>query len=223
MYNLLIYKSYTNLNSKQSGIGQHLHEIVSLDDPSYDDWLDIYQKSFPLSEQILVSEHNKSLRKDGAKGERTEIYLISLDSEDKPTGIARVNRDIENSAACLWYLAVSPNLRGAGIGSWLYNQVIELVTSRGRCDAMEFEVELPERCENEESRLLAQRRIEFYRRQGAKLFGGIHYVQVVDWQPPIPMGVMVHPFTQMTPDDALILAEKVLGQDIERIGEVTLE
>jgi ribosomal protein S18 acetylase RimI-like enzyme len=207
-------------NSTDSDLS--IHEITTLTDPLYDSWLNIYQKSFPLNEQMLVSEHNKSLRSGVENGARDEVYLVSLNQEKRVTGIVRANYSVEHQAIALWYLAVDPELRGGGIGAWLYHESIRYV-SRGReVKALVFEVEIPDECHDEASKSVAERRIGFYRRQGAKLFGGIHYIQSVGWQPPIPMHVMIDLFVEMTPEEALDLTRATLDEKFEQVGEITL-
>jgi hypothetical protein len=89
---------------------------------------------------------------------------------------------------------------------------------------MLFEVEIPELLPTDEKRLLAERRIGFYKRMGAKLIRGIDYIQqVAPHQQPVKMHVMVHPFEQITPDEAFDIAKSLFEDSITRTGDITLE
>ena len=204
--------------------GFSIHEITSLDDPHYDAWLDLYQQSFPLSEQMLVSELNRMLRNKAKGLSSGEIYWALLDGSGQLIGMARFNLPADNQVAALWYLAVQSEVQSQGIGSRFYQAVVEHIrqTTGENAEAVVFEVETPPNFVSGKPSD-AERRIAFYRRNGARLLTGIHYVQSVGWQPPIEMSVMLHPLAPLTPEWAYELARIALGFAVEQIGAIHLD
>ncbi len=204
--------------------GFSVHEITSLDDLYYDAWLDLYQQSFPLNEQMLISELNRTLRSKAKELSPEELYWALLDGSGQLTGMARFNLPAGNSATALWYVAMRSEARSQGIGSRFYQAVIEHIrrTSGETAEAVVFEVETPANSNAGETSD-AERRIAFYRRNGARLLTGIRYVQSVGWQPPIEMSVMLHPLAELSPSRAFELAKATLGATVQQIGELHLD
>ncbi len=203
--------------------------IQSLSDQSYDSWLDIYQTSFPLTEQMLVSSFNSALREIEAQdaSERSAEFLLAETEEGEAVGISHYVYSEDCKMGLLWYIAVRSDIRSKGIGSQIYlESVRRLKSDHPEMIALMFEVEDPTHADNEEGNQLAHRRIGFYRRNGAKLVGGIHYLQSVGWQPPIPMNLMIQPLNDafaITTENAFELIQCAFGADVERISEITLE
>jgi len=199
-------------------------ELTSLDDERYDDYLDLYQTSFPLNEQMLVSSLNGLLRSIASGADEWSRMVVGIAPDSRVIAMAHYEIMPDEGAAALWYLAVLKSLRSGGIGSRLYREIVGRVT--GVPDppaALVFEVERPDHAHTPEDRGLAERRIEFYRRNGALLLGGVDYVQSVGWQPEVPMHVMVHPLQSMTPEHALQLARTVLGDSVQPTHGPTLD
>jgi ribosomal protein S18 acetylase RimI-like enzyme len=90
-------------------------------------------------------------------------------------GLAHVQAFVAQRVAYLWYLAVAPNRRGAGAGSEIYRAVLERLPAA--VEALLIEVEQPCLARGEQERRLAERRILFYERLGARLLQGIDYLQ----------------------------------------------
>lgn len=187
------------------------HDLLSLDDPLYDEYLDLYQLSFPLNEQELVSGHNRILRAS-MRGEVTVHRLMTvLTSGGEPVGMVRYQ--LAQDVGVLWYLAVSRNDRGAGIGSEVYAEVVRRVRKEiPHASALVYEVERPESADDGE---MAGRRIRFYQRNGGFVLTGVAYTQSVGWQAPIPMHLMVHPFRAMTAAEAVGICQAVFGETVQ--------
>jgi ribosomal protein S18 acetylase RimI-like enzyme len=200
-------------------------EIVSLDDMRYDAWLDLYQASFPLNEQVRVSDHNKALRRKGSGRSRHQHLLAALDENNRLIGMARYDESLRCHAAVLWYLAVATRTRGRGVGSRLYREIMDRVcAARGDMTALIFEVQDPETTTSRGERKAALRRIAFYQRNGARLLRGVSYSQSVGWQAPIPMLVMAHPCTpDLDPAQVFQAARCVLGKRLQPTGPPVLE
>lgn len=198
-------------------------EIADLNDDLLLPWLDLYETAFPPSEKILISSYLKLLR-DKAAGRAQDHHLLAgLDPAGTLAAIAYYQVLREPPVAILWYLAVKPEARGAGIGSRLYREILRRLEP-GDTQALLLEVEIPENGMTEEDRRNAQRRIAFYRRLGARLLRGVRYLQYVGWhQVPVPMHVMLHLLRPLSDATAYQLAKAVAGEWLTPVGTPHLE
>ncbi len=218
-------------------------ELTSLQDDLLLPWLDLYETAFPAAERVLVSQHLRALKRSSALAERPEHHLLAaVDGNEAFAGLARYQTLPDLGTAYLWYLATAPQVRNQGVGTRFYQEIARRVGSQG-LRAMVIEVEIPgqeggtakaaeaERAganatwiENGQAEdALAERRIAFYRRQGARLLEGIHYLQTVGpHQPPIPMHVMFHAFAAMDAAWAFALAKSLWGDQVRQVGELRL-
>lgn len=198
-------------------------EIVDVGDPLFLPWLDLYETAFPACERALVSDLLRALA-DKARGAATNLHFMAfLDDAGEPDGMALVSIPA-GATAWLWYLAVQPAGRGRGRGSAFYREICRWVQAAG-CPGMVLEVEIPSGTPGDAGREEAERRIAFYRRLGARLLGGVDYLQYVGWhQVPVPMHVMVHSFDPAAgADAAFALAQSVFQDTIRQVGRLTLE
>lgn len=146
--------------------------------------------------------------------------LAALDESGKFIGLVNYDFCSDFRAALLWYLAAIPEVRNQGIGSKCYQELVRRSKEWG-ARAIVFEVELPEHSDDAD---LARRRIGFYKRQGARLLTGIHYLQTVgSHQPLTPMNIMVHPLEPMTPPEAFDIAKALFGELLTQTGELAFE
>lgn len=196
-------------------------EITDINDDLLPAWLDLYETSFPPEEKVLVSDFLLML-KEKSRGEWEQSHMMAaLDSEAKLVGILRFDALLDGDMACLWYLAVTPEARGRGMGSACLEEALRRCREAGARAAL-WEVEIPEKSPDPE---FARRRIEFYRRHGALMLRGIHYLQSVGpHQPAIPMHMMVYPFEPVTPQQALDFVRGLFGEEsVTQTGELGLE
>jgi GNAT superfamily N-acetyltransferase len=196
-------------------------EIESLDDPIYDAWLDLYQQAFPIDEQMLVSWHNEALRGKPAGEKRDQHLLAAVDLDGHLVGMARYDYDSAAGATALWYLATEEQIRGQGMGA----QVLAEIVRRARAShpdqpGLFFEVGAP--ATGAEPPGIAQRRIDWYRRNGAKILTGIDYVQSVGWQPPRRMQIMALPFAELSAEECFNVASRLFGETVQRAGPLSL-
>lgn len=201
----------------------NLHEIVDESDEHFLEVLDIYQDSFPLREQMRFSWWLRFLRRKAAGGAADATLLTALvDGKVAALTYYQKEADIEG-VVYLWYFAVREDLRNAGIGTQFYRDVRDRIFSAG-AKVVVFEVELPEEAQvfSEREAELAARRIEFYRRQHAKLLGGVVYTHDIGWQPPYPMGVMLASKEVLTPEDGFAVVKAVLEDSVCQVGPLTL-
>jgi ribosomal protein S18 acetylase RimI-like enzyme len=196
-------------------------DITDIRDDLLPAWLDLYEVSFPPEEKVLVSQFLELLR-DKANGLREHSHMMAaLDETGKLVGIMRSDDLREPGVAYLWYLAVDPNARGKGLGRACHEETLRRCREAGARAAV-MEVEIPDESPDPE---FARRRIEFYRRHGALMLTGIHYVhRAAPHLPAINMHILVRPFEDITPEDAFDFACALFGDDaVTRVGELGLE
>ncbi len=208
----------------------NVKEIFSLYDPKLDGWLDIYQTAFPLNEQMLVSSLIRAIREN----DPSEHFLaVSEEGKDEVIGMFHfklVNADTAMSGESpvilyLLYLAVSPDKRNKGLGTMIYRDWIIPAAKQYRCSAIVLEVEKPEIAMtiSVKEAEMARRRIEFYRRNGARLLEGVQYIQSVGrWQPSTEMCLMIHPLIHLSPDDAYSMMKKIFHDSVKQVGNPSL-
>jgi GNAT superfamily N-acetyltransferase len=200
--------------------------LIELETPEDDlllPWFDLYETAFPPEEQMRVSDILDVLKKH-KNGIPTDGHIAAIvDDAGEFQGLVWYEIDSEGGFALLWYLAVVEEARSKGVGAWAYNEIARIAKERG-VNALVLEVEMPEAAHTDEERTLRQRRIEFYRRNGARLLHGVYYtVGMCPFLPPIPMNIMFHPFTDLAPEDAFLAAKDVLGETVTITGELALE
>jgi len=199
-----------------------LTELTSRSDDLLLPWLDLYETAFPPPLKMLVSSLLNILRdkERGIPGSKT--LLAALDGQSL-VGLAAYDLlALADYAVCsLWYLAVTPEARNHGVGAWLYHAVLARVSS----PVMLIEVEMPEEAADMTQRQFAERRIAFYRRQGARRLLGVRYLQTVGpHQPLTPMFLMWHARCPFSPEEAFHIARSIFGSEsVSQIDSLTLE
>ncbi len=197
-------------------------EICDIEDDLLLPWLDLYETSFPPDEKIPVSEILRILKGKPSGQSKDTVILSAVDEKDEFLGLAFYEIASACKAAFLWYFAVKPETRGKGIGAQFYHEILRRLNAQN-LKAVFFEVEIPDEARNPQNCEWAKRRINFYKRQGALLMGGIRYEQSVGpHQPTIPMHIMVHPFIECTPEEAYEISKAYYKDRIKRIGAITL-
>jgi GNAT superfamily N-acetyltransferase len=204
-------------------------ELTSLQDDLLLPWLDLYETAFPAAERVLVSKHLLALKGASDADEPGEHHILAaLAGNASFAGLARYQVPPDLGAAYLWYLATAPELRSQGVGTKFYQEIVRRVTGPA-LRALVIEVEIPARASGGEGeaaaaeRALAQRRITFYRRQGARLLEGIHYLQSVGrHQAPIPMHLMFHAFGALDAAQAFALARSLWSEQVKQVGKLRL-
>ncbi len=198
----------------------YITEINDLNDDLLLPWLDLYETAFPPTERMLVSFYLRLLR-EKREGLQPNHHLLAVQREGVFVGLAHYVMIAEHNLAWLWMFAVTPEARNLGIGAAIYRDIVARLCVG--TVAMLLEVERPDLAHTEAERELAERRIAFYRRQGARLLEGVHYVQSVGpHQAPLPMHVMFHPLQAFDADTAFQLARTILGDAITLTGALSL-
>ncbi len=194
----------------------HITEITDPDNNLLLPWLDLYEVAFPPNERMLVSFYLRLLREQWPNH-----HLLAIQREGTFVGLAHYVVMAERDLAWLWMFAVTPESRNHGVGAAIYRNIVERLPVG--TVAMLLEVERPDLAHTEADRQLAERRITFYRRQGAQLLEGVHYVQSVGpHQSPLPMHVMIHPLQPLDAEAAFRLSNAIFGDAITQTGALFL-
>ena len=203
-----------------SAAALHIVEISDPDDDMLLPWLDLYEVAFPPNERMLVSFYLRLL-KEKRGGLQPDHHLLAVQREGVFVGLAHYVVIAEHNLAWLWMFAVTPEARNHGVGAAIYRDVARRLPVG--TTAVLLEVKRPDLASSEEERHLAERRIAFYRRQGARLLEGVYYVQSVGpHQPPLPMHVMLHPLQPLDAETAFQLAQAIFGDTITQTGALSL-
>jgi GNAT superfamily N-acetyltransferase len=190
-----------------------------LDDPWLPEWLNQYELTFPPEERFLAGELVRLLQ-DPARCLRHH-WLALIAAGQSLAGLALWQSLPEIGTAYLWYLAVQPQLRGSGLGAGLYQSILGCALQTHRL--LIFEVELPELAPDAASRRLRERRIAFYRRQGARALGGVHYLETVGPHlPPVPMLILAQAREALAPQAVFSAGKALFGGLLTQTGELTL-
>ncbi len=149
----------------------------------------IYLDSFPSYERADFSYLLNSI----ARGAR---WCFTAMQDDEMLGMAIIVPHVASDIHLLEYLAVSNQVRGRGIGGRLLDEVITAIRTRPGTLGLLIEVE-PADEGNEAERHLRARRLEFYRRHGARLVEGApdYYVPMADREGTLRMILLWLPFT----------------------------
>lgn len=185
-------------------------ELLGIDDPLLPEWLALYETSFPANERVLCAAFLRLLRAHAA-GEQEHEHLLAALCDTQFAGLADYATRPQSGGAYLVYLATVPALRGKGMGAEMYAEIVRRVMAEDPGNkGIVIEVESPDEPSTEDPEM-ARRRIGFYKRQGARVLGGVEYRQQVQGQRAIRMCVMVHPLVEMSPLQGLTFARDVLG------------
>jgi GNAT superfamily N-acetyltransferase len=197
-----------------------IHLIKDVNDPYFLPWLDLYETAFPPNERGLVSETLKLLQ----ESKDSVSLAAALDERGEFVGMFAFDNFPEISFSFLWYLAIVKEKRHLGLGSALYQEIVKLSQAQGMRRLI-FEVELPEHQEDAAKKAIAEKRIQFYKKQGAKVLHGVHYMQQANrFHDAIPMHVMVHCYEgSMRAGEAWDNAKYIFGDNIKLLEIARLE
>jgi len=200
-------------------------EITDLTDELLLSWLDLYETAFPPNERNLVSYIIQSLVDieywEGRSGIKKTL-LAAVNRNEALLGLAYYDLMPEKETAVLWYLATWPKERNRGVGGAIYDHIVSQIDP-ARYKGLVIEVEIPELAGSDEQRQLAARRINFYRRHGARWLKGIDYKQNVGWHQPLtPMYIMIHPLQAIDARAGLELAKAAAGGEVTQSGSLEL-
>lgn len=190
-----------------------LIELESPADPLLVPWMELYELAFPPSQRVLAAWILRSLV-EIAQGDRRGRHLFAaLDGDGKFCGLAHTFEPDDQPLGFLWYLATLPNLRGQGLGAWMYHSLLDRM--RPEVKAFIFDLEDPGQLTDPAHRQMALRRANFYTRLGARLIGGITYMQTVGPHiAPVEGWLMAHPLAEISAAEVIDLVQPLMGDVI---------
>jgi ribosomal protein S18 acetylase RimI-like enzyme len=203
--------------------GGYIREIRDVTDPAWEQWKEIYVASFPVSERMSIEFLAKTLEDIGSGVNDNQWFLVlpASPTSERVVAMAFYELSREASAGYLWYIAVRAGQRSRGLGAELYSEICRRVQRDG-ARLLLFEVEIPE-AEPGDADRYAARRIDWYRRLGARRLEGVRYFQEVDTGvPPTEMWIMAHLFATASPDQVYEVSRSIFGEGIERVGKLAL-
>jgi GNAT superfamily N-acetyltransferase len=172
--------------------GLHLTELIDPGSELARQAFELYETSFPIVERdpLVRLQQGIARHAEGQEpaGERAH-YGVAIEA-GRVAGLSFYGYYRPARLGYLAYLATQPETRGRGLGAWLFDQTLRGLAA----DARElggppplglcWEVERPDDAEAPAARLLRERRIGFYRRQGAVLLDDVRFVA-----PPMDAGL----------------------------------
>lgn len=159
-----------------------LDRLTKSTGPRFEALLEIYLTAFPPKERKAAAQLRTMLY-------RPDYLFLLAESGNNVLGFAILFCSATAPVTLLEYLAIHPDVRGGGIGRWLYKQVAAQANTLRRPLLIEVESDLaatPGQAER-------QRRKQFYRTLGAREITGLAYrMPQVSTAPPPPMELMLH-------------------------------
>lgn len=190
-----------------------LTELESPADPLLVPWMELYECAFPPSQRVLAAWIIRTLAEIAQGNRRGRHLFAALDCDGNFCGLAHTFQPDDMPLAFLWYLATVPNLRGQGLGAWMYRSLLDRL--RPDVKAFVFDLEDPAQHSDPADRQMAVRRTNFYARLGARLIGGITYMQTVGPHiAPVQGWLMAHPLAELSAADVIDLAQPLMGNVI---------
>jgi len=210
-----------NVETSRDHLSDEFVEITRADDRLLESfWLPLYRRAFPDQERVADEQHR------AAAVAQAQHVLVGLD-HGRPVSMARYDILAGGpgpSFAYLMYIAVVEDAVSGGHGRQMFSAIIR----RASADPITptfllFEVERPGLAVANEPYQSAERRIDFYTRQGSYFLNGVDYVQRLPGQPGVPMLIMVRPLAgDVSPGSALAAAVSLFGDNVRRVGNPSL-
>ena len=139
-------------------------QTVDITSKSFEDAMAIYIEAIPAAER-----QNIDTIKDRIKNGKEKLYIASIN--DKIALMALLYPLESSQFVLLDYMAVKPEYRKHGLGSEFLKNINRITGLKNRFFL--FEVEDPKAGSDTETR---QRRVYFYRKNGAKILKNVRYI-----------------------------------------------
>jgi GNAT superfamily N-acetyltransferase len=172
--------------------------LIEITDPDSDlarQAFEIYETSFPIEERDPVERIADAMRRIQKKN--IAHFLAAVDA-GRVIGLVMYSYYKKERLGFLFYMATDLDLRGRGLGSWMFKQTIRRLEEDAHFLVGEpplgmfWEVERPLDAADEAERILRERRIRFYQRNGAVLMDWIDFTAppLGEDLPPVPYYLM---------------------------------
>jgi len=182
-----------------------LERVPDLSSPLFRPCSEVLRKSIPSSEQLSEQRLTELLARDDYR-----MYALLLNGAVAATAILYLPR--AEDFVLLDYMAVRADLRNRGLGSMLFQEVVKTASrERPAASFLFFEVD-DDRGVGDAAPSINRRRIEFYRRLGAKLLVNAEYVFPSSTGSGVPMRLMVY---RLRPETELLQIS--VGRAVENI------
>jgi GNAT superfamily N-acetyltransferase len=174
-----------------------IRAIHDLDTPLGREALAIYEQAFPEAERDPAADIAASLANANPAVEVAHFH--ALVEQGEVVGFSYLSTYNQYYLGYLKFIAVRADLRGKRYGPLLLQDALQQLRADGKRATgwpylgLVLEVERPETADNDQDRRLRERRIQFYRRNGAVMLEGVDYVAppVASGQPSLPFHLMV--------------------------------
>jgi GNAT superfamily N-acetyltransferase len=177
--------------------------LIEITDPDSDlarQAFEIYEASFPIEERDPVERIAHAMRRKQEKNRHSEHishFLAAVDA-GRAIGLVMYSYYKKERLGFLFYMATDLDLRGQGLGSWMFKKTMQRLEEDAHFLAGEpplgmfWEVERPLDAADEAERILRERRIRFYQRNGAVLMDWIDFTAppLDEDLPPVPYYLM---------------------------------
>jgi GNAT superfamily N-acetyltransferase len=178
-------------------------EIINVTDLSSKEFkavMEMYKKEFPIEEQKSFEQIETLLLR--------KIYTLFVARHkcfDPIIGFAFVMFNSDPEFIYLDYLAIDPIFQKCGFGTIFFNSIVEMLKPSSLGIMLDFEIS--ELAENEQEKLIREKRKQFYLRLGC------HVLKDVDYRLPITDGKSVPMVLAFKPGGSIrVLPSEVVKQ-----------
>lgn len=156
-------------------------------------WWEIYTDSFPIAEQDSREQILKALENNIAVAGSYQLQGATV-----AIAVYYPIQSPTHEFIFLNYIAVRRSARNQGLGKQLLDSIIrhseKIIFNNGRYpSALIWEVEDPADALEDKEKILRKRRLEFYKRAGARLFKHAYIQPPIDGIHEVPMRLMYYP------------------------------
>lgn len=182
-------------------------EITNIEDPFFPAWLDALEMGFPAFERNLPSVFFDLLKgREANNPQSLRRHIVAALDKEEGALEGFIVYQLNPPVLYLWYLLVKPHFRCIGIGSQMFNEIVDRAVD---CEAVLWEVERPDVAVDLAGQLEAERRVGFYRKLGGKVVENVIYRQpsLRPDQPSRLMYIMFLPLMQISDQRVMELIE----------------
>jgi ribosomal protein S18 acetylase RimI-like enzyme len=173
------------------------YELRDIDCPDFQAAIEIYEAAFPPSELIAIDVFSKRV-------DRGDYQLWVCQQDNRVAFMAILCQPIVDRFVLLGYIATHPDYRNKGIGSDFFETILPKLQQQSQ--SLLLEVENPN---DGDDRALRQRRVNFYRRLGAKTLKNVRYIlPALSGGEPTEMILMVAPARE---------GDRISGEEVRQL------